>query len=186
MNVYDFDDTLFNPDSSFLFTVTQLRKHPWLFFRILPGVTVKGIGRLLGRTSPTELKEKIFAYLPYIDAEAEAEKFWSVHEKEIGKWYLSQKRTDDVIVSASPEFLLRPISRRLGFRLIATRMDSRTGRIDGLACRSEEKVRRFREQYGDAGIEGFYSDSSVDTPLALLAERAFRVDHGRLSPWKYK
>ncbi len=45
------------------------------------------------------------------------------------------RKEDDVIISASPEFLLRPICNRLGIRhLIASRVDARSGAYDGQNC----------------------------------------------------
>ena len=108
------------------------------------------------------------------DADAWAEDFWRTHERRFRPWYLAQKQPDDLVVSASPEFLLAPACRRLGIRPpIASRVDARTGRYTGLNCKGAEKVSRFREQYPDAEIGQFYSDSRSDAPLAHLARRAF-------------
>lgn len=187
MNVYDFDQTLFNPDSSFLFTITCLKKYPGLFFRILPGVTVKAIGKLLGKASTKELKEKIFAFLPYLDnVDDEVAEFWAKNGDRIERWYLAQKRNDDLIISASPEFLLTPVCKRLGVQYIATRMDKKTGKIKGENCSNTEKVRRLYEEYPDAVINEFYSDSLIDAPLAKLARKAFVVRYDRLTPWPDK
>ena len=49
-------------------------------------------------------------------------------------------------------------------------------------CHGEEKVRRFREVYGDAQIDEFYSDSLHDTPLAKEAKRAFLVKKDEILP----
>lgn len=187
MNVYDFDQTLFNPDSSFLFTVTCLKKYPKLFFRILPGVAVKAIGKLINKSGTKELKEKIFAFLPYLDnVDDEVNEFWEKNGNRIEKWYLAQKQEDDLIISASPEFLLIPICKRLGVKFISTRMDKHTGKIIGENCSNTEKVRRLYEEYPEAVIDEFYSDSLIDTPLAKLASKAFIVRYDKLSPWPDK
>ena len=70
-------------------------------------------------------------------------------------------------------------------RLIASQVDPHTGRVLGPNCSGQEKVRRFREQYPDAQIEEFYSDSHNDDPLAHLAAKAYFVDlgEGTLVPW---
>lgn len=187
MNVYDFDQTLFNPDSSFLFTVTCLKKYPSLFFRILPGVTGKAIGKLMKKNGTKELKEKIFAFLPYLDnVDEEVSEFWKKNGGRIEQWYLAQKQDDDLIISASPEFLLAPVCQRLGVKLISTRMDKKTGKIEGENCSNTEKVRRLYEEFPEAVIDEFYSDSLIDTPLAKLARKAFIVRYDRLTPWPDK
>ena len=68
--------------------------------------------------------------------------------------------------------------------MIASQVDPKTGLYTGINCRDEEKVRRFRERYGDAEIDDFYSDSQHDIPLAKLAKRAFLVENGDITDWK--
>ena len=108
-------------------------------------------------------------------------------ESNIADWYLAQKRDDDLIISASPEFLLRPITEKLGVQLIATRMDSRTGRITGNNCHDSEKISRFLRDYPNGSVDVFYSDSLSDSPMAWFASKAFLVKEGReLVPWPNK
>ncbi|HCW56338.1 MAG TPA: haloacid dehalogenase-like hydrolase, partial [Erysipelotrichaceae bacterium] len=52
-----------------------------------------------------------------------------------------------------------------------------------LNCHGEEKVRRYREVYGDAPIDSFYSDSRSDAPLAGLAAHAYLVHGDERNPW---
>jgi phosphoserine phosphatase len=52
-----------------------------------------------------------------------------------------------------------------------------------LNCHGEEKVRRYREAFGDAPIDEFYSDSYSDTPLAKLAAKAYLVKGDKRLPW---
>ncbi|MCC8356575.1 MAG: polysaccharide biosynthesis protein GtrA, partial [Oscillospiraceae bacterium] len=58
-----------------------------------------------------------------------------------------------------------------------------TGRYLGENCNGAEKVRRYREIYGDTPIEGFWSDSRGDSPMAAIAERAYLVKGQELRPW---
>ena len=99
-------------------------------------------------------------------------------------YYLQRKRDDDVIISASPLFLVAPAMARLGIKgVIASPVDMRTGVYSGLNCHGEEKVRRFGELYPGAEIDEFYSDSLSDSPLARLAKKAFLVKGNELLPW---
>lgn len=186
MNTYDFDKTIYIVDSSVEFYKYCLVKYPAAVLRRLPCALGAALGYAAGRIDTKRLKEQFFSFLCYIDADAAVESFWEKKLDGVGEWYLAQKRDDDIIISASPEFLLEPVAKRLGVRLIGTRMDKRTGRITGANCHDSEKVRRFYEQYPDAHTECFYSDSLSDTPMAEIADRAFLVNRGRLSPWKTK
>ena len=184
MNTYDFDQTVFQPDSSYCFVLFCLRHYPRAVLSALPATSWKGLQYLQKKADTKELKEKIFSFLPLLDdVERVVEEFWEAHRKNLSPWYLAQKRSDDVIISASPEFLLRPVCEQMGVSLIATRMDPYTGKIHGLNCHDEEKVRRFRQTFPDGHVECFYSDSLADSPMAGIADRAFLVKNGKPEPW---
>lgn len=184
MNVYDFDQTIFQPDSSYCFVMYCLRHYPRAVLHCLPGVTATGIQALRRKAETKELKEQAFSFLPRLDdVERIVSEFWAEHRQNLESWYLEQKSSNDLIVSASPDFLLRPICEELGVSLIATPMNPYTGKIHGLNCHDEEKVRRFRLEVPGGHIENFYSDSLSDTPLAKLADHAWLVKKGVLSPW---
>ena len=184
MNVYDFDKTIYHPDSSCHFFLYCLKRFPKLVRPALGRSLLPALRYRLGRTGAKDLKEHLFSYLSALPGTDQVvADFWKEHEKNLQPWYLQQKREDDLIVSASPDFLLRPVAEKLGVRLIATPMDPASGRILGENCHDEEKVRRLREEYPDAVVDCFYSDSLSDAPLAKLAKQAFLVRRGELSPW---
>ena len=110
-------------------------------------------------------------------------RFWEAHIADINAWYLARRRPDDIVSSASPEFLLRPVAERFGFRLMASRVDKHSGWTLGENNHGEEKVTRLYKEYPGVEIAEFYSDSLSDTPLARLAERAFLVSGQCLEPW---
>lgn len=184
MNVYDFDNTIYRGDSTTDFFKWCIKKYPLLSLRLIKGGTAFCIYKVK-QCSKTYFKEnlyKIFQNIPDIDSLVE--EFWDTHNKNIKSWYLKNKKTDDVIISASPEFLLIPICNKLGIsHLMASRVDKDTGFYYGVNCYGAEKVRRFRE-YFDGKIDEFYSDSLSDEPLAKLADKAFLVDGDILTPWR--
>lgn len=187
MNVYDFDGTIFDGDSSIGFYLFCLKRQPSLI-RDLPRQAAGAIGYwlylfgLFRASTKTKLKEKMYSYIKHVRRIDEAlEQFWATHD--VMDWYKAKRRDDDIIISASPEFLLRPVARRLGVALIASRVDSATGFCDGENCGGIEKVRRFREMYGDAVIDEFYSDSNADLPLANVAVASYKVRRGKITRW---
>ena len=185
MNVYDFDQTVFWPDSSFCFIMYCLRHYPR---SVLPAFVKSILPALRYYTEKKQdagrLKENLFSFLPRIsDIDSVVESFWMEYRKNIQQWYLRQKKEDDLIISASPEFLLSPICRELGVSLIATPMEKYTGKIHGLNCHDREKVRRFRMEYPCVKPEKFYSDSLSDSPMAELAELAYLVSREQIAPW---
>lgn len=182
-NVYDFDGTIYRGDSTADFFVYCIGRYP----KILPdflGSAVLFAGMGLGLVEKTRAKERFYRFLRFVpDPERSVIDFWQSHEINLEKWYLSQKSADDLIISASPEFLLSPICRQLGVALLGSRVDPKTGKTDGINCHDAEKVRRMREAYPDTQIEKFYSDSASDTPLAALAKDAYFVRRGKIRPF---
>ena len=71
-----------------------------------------------------------------------------------------QKNEKNYVISASPEFLLKPyISKFKNVKLIATKLD-KNGKIIGENCKGEE-------------IDNFYTDSVDDLPLVNIAKKSF-------------
>ncbi len=187
MNVYDFDKTIYKFDSTADFYLFSLRRHPEIL-TLLPCL-VKAYLRfyLFKKGTKTEFKEKMMRFVTKIDFERDLEDFWKTHKKKIKSYYIAKQREDDVIISASPRFLLTPICKELGIKyLLASEVSQDTGKFSGLNCHGEEKVRRFREVFGEAQIDEFYSDSYSDTPLAEIAVCAFMVKGDKIKPWKFK
>ncbi len=186
MNVYDFDQTIYRGDSTVDFYFYCMRHKP-LMLRSVPG-TIGGFGLYAAKLwDKTKAKQQMYRFLTAVgDPDAIVERFWRTHIQNIKPWYIEKtRRPDDVVISASPEFLLRPACEQLGIRcLMASCVDAHTGKYTGVNCWGEEKVRRFREQFGDAKIDTFYSDSLSDTPLARLAQTAWIVRGDKLIPWE--
>lgn len=185
MNVYDFDQTIYHGDSTVDFYFYCMRHKP-LMLRSVPGTGVAFALYQAKIWNKTQFKQQMYRFLTALgDTEQVVHAFWESHIGNIKTWYIEKtQREDDVIISASPEFLLQPACEQLGIRhLMASRVDPHTGRYTGINCWGEEKVRRFREVFGEASIETFYSDSLSDTPLARLADTAWIVRGDQLIPW---
>ena len=177
VNVYDFDGTLYRGDSTVDFWLYCLRRKPVLL-RFLPLQVSGAVLYVLHLTDKRGFKERFYSFLRGLDGDpCLVEEFWDGGMKKIAGWYAEKRRDDDVVISASPEFLLRPVCARLGIsRLIASGVEPRTGECTTPNCEGDEKVRRFRAEFGeDARIEEFFSDSKKDMPLAGLADRVFWV-----------
>ena len=187
MNVFDFDGTIYHGDSSKDFFFYCLKHYPKTRGKIFP-VLLYGAGFGLRIVKKKTFKQKLFSIVQKIpDIDKAVLDFWEEHRKNIKKWYMEIKEGSDIIISASPEFLLAPICAELGVEcMMATRVDKKTGLFDGENCHGKQKVTRFYEMYPNAEIDSFYSDMYCDTPLALISKQAFIVKGENLSPWKFK
>ena len=178
MNAYDFDKTIYPGDSATHFWWYVVRRHPAAAASALRALPPLGRA-LTGRLERGEVKQALYSCLRFLpDPAAEAARFWDEHIGRIYPWYLERRRDDDLIISASPAFLIGEACRRLGVRWMATPMDPADGKLLGTNCRGAEKVRRFHEAFGDASVEEFYSDSLSDRPMMELAERGYLVKKG--------
>lgn len=84
-----------------------------------------------------------------------------------------------VVVTASAQEWVKPWCDDVGIECIGTRLEIRnatvTGRIQGVNCNGEEKVRRIRQQY-DLPVFGdiyAYGDTNGDRPMLQLATFGF-------------
>lgn len=184
MNVYDFDKTIYKNDSTFEFFLFCIKTQKKVLLS-LPKTALYGIVYLLGLCEKTTFKQAFFGFLAFLeDTEEAVDQFWTQNHSKIKSWYIKKSRPDDIIISASPEFLLFPVCKNV--TLIASRVDPKTGVFTGKNCYGAEKVARLRERLPGCVISEFYSDSLSDTPLAQLAERAYIVDGDNINPWPDK
>lgn len=187
MNVYDFDGTLYDGDSTADFLKWCARRYP----RILATLPRTGVAAFacvgLHTIDKTRFKGSLYRFLTFVpDVDREVSLFWQARERRIcGPCHAAP---GDVVISASPEFLLHDVCARRGLTLIASKVDPRTGRTLGPNCSNEEKPKQFRELFPDAEIDAFYSDSRDDDPIAGLARRAYLVNIPKctLEPWPGK
>ena len=176
INVYDFDHTIYDGDASLDFIIYCMRSQPrtWKHFPLQALALVR---YALGLATRKQIKQVAFAFLrDTTNVDTLLKSFWTTHENKIKPWYLKQKHSSDLIISASPEFLLEPIAKKLGIASpIATVMDKRTGKISGENCRADEKVKRLHKYDPSIKIAHCYSDSMSDMPLLSLADNAYIV-----------
>lgn len=184
MNVYDFDGTIYKSDSSLGFFFFALRRRPALLrycFRQAFGALRYAAKRI----TLTQFKSEFFCFMNGVsDAEALVSAFWDANQGGVHAWYLAQKDPDDVVITASPDFLVRPMCMRLGLtHVICSEVDPHTGRWLTENNKGAAKAPRFFAAFPDGTIDTFYSDSISDAPLAALAKEAFFVRGETLAPW---
>lgn len=183
LNVFDFDGTIYDGDSSINFYLFSLKRN-FSLIRYLPIQIYGFILYKLKIRSKEYFKEKYFSFLKGIkNVEDEVNNFWLRNEEKIKKNLLENK-DNIVVISASPEFLLKEICNSIGTeRLIATIVDKNTGKFLGKNCRGIEKVNRLKEEYKDFIIKEFYSDSKSDKYLAEISKKSFLVKKNKIKEW---
>ena len=175
MNVYDFDGTIFPTNCAVGFCFWCMNRHPKLYFTFAPKVAKYVILYKRGKMPEYLMLRKFFNYLTLVDDfDKQIELYWNKNEKKIVSWYLAQKKSDDLIISASPTCIIEPIAKRLNVNFIATEYDREYGVFLNNLMYAKEKA-KYIIDHGFPVIDNFYSDSLSDTPLALCAEKAHLV-----------
>ena len=184
MNAYDFDKTIYRRDCSVTFYLWCVRHYPRIALR-WPRLACDAALYGMKRITKHVFMERLYQYLHDVpDVSAEVERFWDRNEDDVHVWYKKAWQLDDLIISASPDFLVRPAAARLGVRrVLASPLNPATGLYEGERCHGEGKVRMLNAAYPGAQIEAFYSDSLSDAPMARIAEKAYLVHGEQLSDW---
>lgn len=188
IDIYDFDKTIVPFDSGSLFTLYCAVHYPWILI-CLPVISIAGLLMLLKIINFTSFKKTCFMFIPLIPLQKAVCKFWDKHENEVYDWWLKKDKRHYVVISASPDFLLEEISKRLSFdHLICTRHNRKTGLIIGENCRNKEKVLRFKKIFPNAKVIDVFSDSILhDKPIFSLATgQCCQIIHGMPVKFNFK
>lgn len=179
-NVYDFDGTVYDGDSTMDFYLFSLRKSPKLFITLFSNF-INIVCFKLKLITRSEFKERFYKlFLPKIDTNKFVKQFWQTYEQKIKKWYLAQKQPTDLIISASADFLLEPICQKLSVLFLASKVDSKTGKLLSPNLRGVEKVKFFKKHYLNQSINNFYTDHISDKPMMELAKHCFLVNKNKI------
>lgn len=188
MNVFDFDNTIYDGESAIDYFKYYLKKDPSLV-KYIPAIIVAVIKYKRGKITVEQMLSKYCSrVMDYIvksgDFSDDIIEFWDIHEKNIKPLYKSLQSDDDLIISCSPEFSLDEICKRLNIKsYIGTDIDAVTGEVRRL-CFRENKVKAFKEIYPNAQIDNFYTDSLNDKPLIDISKNAFLVKGNKIEKIK--
>lgn len=189
MNVYDFDKTIYDGESSVEFFLCYIKHDPKVLAYI-PTILKGIVGYEKGSMKPEDMtgrySEMISGYFKTcnFDFEPMIKEFWDKRMHKIKPFYKLQQRPDDLIITASPEVMMWDVCNRLGIKnLIGTDFDLKTGEIK-TACFREEKLRLFKEAYPNEEIDDFYTDSMNDQFLFPISKRVFMVKGQKITQIK--
>ena len=186
IDVYDFDGTIYDGDSTADFVLFSLRRHPGVIAG-LPRVAFAALRLLVRNIGLTQFKSVLFGEMSKrFSLEEEAELFWKDMNtrKKLGPWFFETPRDLPIVIaSASPEFELRHAAKILGVdTLIDTKCDMKTGALTGKNCKGAEKISRIREVIGDYEVRAMYTDDAkADGPLLAIAREQYIVTHGSVT-----
>lgn len=184
MNIYDFDDTIYNGDTNRDIILYSFKKHPFKVIKALKKTKKLERDYKRGLITFERVKEALLSFLFEIDdLDSYIEKFVNDNIKKIKPWYLSRKSEYDIVISASYELWIVPFCKKLGIKYVLATKTDKDGHIIGKNCKGEEKVRRLANTIPNAQIVTSYSDSESDLPILNLAKTAYVVEGNKLIPY---
>ncbi len=181
IDVFDFDKTLYEKDSTIQFYLFSLKKNKKII-KYWPIQITYFILYKLKIVKKIVFKEKFFSFLKVIsNVDEYIEEFWKQNKKYIRMKLLEKSKNKKYVISASPEFLLEDICKDLGIeRTIASEVDKKNGKFFSPNCYGKEKVTRLRQLDKDIKIENFYTDSKSDNYLASIADNSFLIKNNQI------
>lgn len=176
--IYDFDKTIYSKETSMAFMFFFLKCHRSLIPKFILNLTII----LFNIRDLKKVKNIFFSIFKGMDIENDINLFWEKEMKNIYTYFfeeIKENRKDAdllILISASPDFLLEPIYKKLGFDiLISTKYSNFT--LIGKNCKKDEKLKRLNE-LGNFDVLCFYSDSLSDLPLFNIAKKKISINKG--------
>jgi len=181
INIYDFDETIYDGNSAIDVYLYCVKKNIRCLSILPRTLLYYGLYYMRIKTKE-EVKAVYYSFVKYFDnIENIVEEFWNRNSYKIKRFYVNKNHENDIVISATPELLLKPICKKLEVKdLIGSVIDKRTGKYLRKNCKGVEKVNRFLEKYSNYKVLNSFSDSFTDQPIFDLAENAYLVKKNKL------
>ena len=182
VKVFDFDNTIYKGESSVDFAFYMIR-HNKRIIRYIPTILFSLVGYKLCLLKKEKLESIINDFFAgVLDGETSPEgfvkAFWEINADKLNSEMLRLIAPDDIIISASPIFLFDGIREKLKTNhIVGTEVDLEQKEITWFNF-GDNKVKRYRELYGDKTIDMFYTDSYNDKDMMAISRDVYIVKHG--------
>lgn len=176
MNCFDFDKTIYKHDSAISFYLFYLKKYPLRVFGIFRIIALFVLN-CVGIITTKQFKERYFSFVKHIkDIDAFVAEFWQKQKKNMIQSVVGNIKAGDVVISASPLFLVEPAVKMINENVVVygTDMDKTTGLITGENMKGKEKVKLLNEK-GYTEFDAVYTDSLSDFPILDMATNKYIV-----------
>lgn len=179
MNVYDFDNTIYDGESAVDFFFFCLKKDITLL-RLLPLLLIKLVKYKMCLITINELREYVEKYAKdllddFENIDGILDEFWAKNFKKIKPFYLEQKQDNDILLTATFGFLIEIPVKKLGIKtVICSDIDTKTGKLIRLCYREHKKELLQKYISGNEKI-CFYTDSMNDKSMIEYADEAYLV-----------
>ena len=184
IKVFDFDNTIYRGESAVDLAFFMIKSNkrilffvPTIFYNLIKYklclVDKDNMQRVINRCFKSAIKDKNGLLGP-------VESFWEKHSCKLDERMLKRIGKDDIIITATPDFLINGIKDRLNTsNIISSEVDAEKREVTYFNF-GDNKVRKYKELYVRRKIYRFYTDSYNDKALMDISERVFIVKKGRI------
>ncbi len=194
MNVYDFDGTLYDGESTLDFYVFCVKRHPKLL-KYLILIVFNLIRYKLCLVSFEKFSFLTKKYTPGVieccpDIEKLSQEFWDKKSYKLKNFYNDVRKDDDVIVTASFGVVIKPALEKLGFsdmqRVVCSELFIESKTVGDL-CFGKNKINMFKKRFGQSKVWDFYTDSFNDKPfMSLAGGNVYIVRKNKIQKYMFK
>ena len=182
MKVFDFDNTIYDGESSFDFALYVMKKKKSLIVHLPAILRILFLYKIC-KMDIEEFTKRLEKYASiFLEnqelIEESVEEFWNRRIEKLYPNMLKKIKEDDVIITTCPSFLINGIRDVLNTdHILSTELDLQSGRIQYLNFK-ENKVKKWKKVYPNKKVDALYTDSYNDKPLMELAKSVYIVNHG--------
>ena len=180
--MFDFDNTIYDGESSFDFALYVIKKKKSLIVHLPAILRILFLYKIC-KMDIEEFTKRLEKYASIFLENQEliedsVEEFWDCHIDKLYPNMLKKVKEEDVIITTCPSFLMNGIRDVLHTdHILSTELDLKSGCIEYLNFR-ENKVKKWKKNYHNEKIEALYTDSYNDQPLMDIAKSVYIVKKG--------
>lgn len=185
MNAYDFDDTIYSGESIYDFFIFCLKKDKRLYL-YFPKVFLRLVEYKLNILDINKLYKtaeeiiNIFVEKNIRRFNDLIKEFWDKNHSKLKPQFLKMLKSDDLIITGCPNFLINYIKDELKVKnIICTQFNFETNKLEFI-CLGKNKVKAFNEKFKDVKINKFYTDSLSDIPFMEMANEVYLVKKSKI------
>lgn len=182
MKAFDFDNTIYRGESSIDLAVYMIRNNKKIIL-YLPMIFTNLVKYKLCMIGRKEMEIILNDFCQAVMGDRDEvpeiiDRFWRTHAHKLNRGILKRISPEDIIITAGPDVLINGIRDRLNTdHIISSEVDLDGRRFTYLNFK-DNKLKRYRELYGDRPIDVFYTDSYNDRALMEISDRVFLVKNG--------
>jgi phosphoserine phosphatase len=184
IKVFDFDNTIYRGESSFDLVLFMIKNNKKILL-YLPSIFINMIKYKMCLVEKEKLLKKINNYMKIMVMDEDelnklVKKFWKKKIHKLDRKMLKRIKKEDVIITAGPDFLIHGIKKLLNTdNIISSEIDTEKIEVKYFNF-GDNKVKRYKELYGNRRIDCLYTDSYNDKALMDISDKVYIVKKGRL------